>query len=181
VIFAELGIYNPATVLGQAQVDTELELERQGMVTQTWSMMRQSYGGILMFTVLPAMLGLHMIAPIAIGIGLVMGRKGMMDEKKRHLQMRQSQAKNAVRKYCDEVTFAIGKDSRDTVRRVQRQLRDFYGSRAEELNRSNAEALKAAQAVAQQSEAQRQNRIRDLGAELARLQELRERATAVRG
>ncbi|HEY6797587.1 MAG TPA: dynamin family protein [Kineosporiaceae bacterium] len=182
VVLAELGIYNPSTVLGQATVDTELELERQGMVTQAWSMMRQSYGGILMFTVLPAML-LHITvaAPVAIGIGLVMGRKGLVDEKKRHLQMRRGQAKNAVRKYCDEVTFAIGKDSRDTVRRVQRQLRDFYATRAEELNRSNAEALKAAQEVAQKTEVERQKRVRDLQAELARLKELRERAAAVRG
>jgi hypothetical protein len=181
VVLAELGIYNPSTVLGQAQVDTDLELERQGMVTQVWSMMRQSYGGILMFTVLPAMLHLPVVAPVAIGIGLVMGRKGLVDEKKRHLANRRAQAKNSVRKYCDEVTFAIGKDSRDTVRRVQRQLRDFYATRAEELNRSNAEALKAAQAAAQQTEAERQKRMRDLSAELGRLRELRERAVAVRG
>jgi GTPase SAR1 family protein len=188
VVFHELGVYNPATVLSQAQVDTNLEMERQGPVMQAWGMLRQSYGGILMFTVLPSMLlgplgvavpvGFHFVAA---GIGLAMGKKGMADEKKRHLQMRQAQAKNAVRKFCDEVTFGIGKDSRDTVRRVQRQLRDFYGSRAEELNRSNAEALQAAQAAAQQSEAQRQARVRDLTAELGRLRELRERAAAVRG
>jgi len=181
VVLAELGVYNPSTVLGQSQVDTEVDMERQGMVTQVWSMMRQSYGGILMFTVLPAMLHIPVIAPVAIGIGLVMGRKGLVDEKKRHLANRRGQAKNAVRKYCDEVTFGIGKDSRDTVRRVQRQLRDFYATRAEELNRSNAEALKAAQSVAQHTEAERQKRVRDLTAELARLRELRERAAAVRG
>jgi hypothetical protein len=181
VVLAELGIYNPSTVLGQTTVDTELELERQGAVAQVWSMMRQSYGGILMFTVLPAMIHIPVVAPVAIGIGLVMGRKGLVDEKKRHLQARRGQAKNAVRKYCDEVTFAIGKDSRDTVRRVQRQLRDFYATRAEELNRSNSEALKAAQEVAQKTEAERQKRVRDLTAELARLKELRERAAAVRG
>jgi acyl carrier protein phosphodiesterase len=180
VVLNELGIYHPSTVLGQAQVDTELELERQSLVTQAWSLMRQSYGGILMFTVLPAMLHLPVVAPVAIGIGLVMGRKGLVDEKKRHLQNRRAQAKNAVRKYCDEVAFAIGKDSRDTVRRVQRQLRDFYATRAEELNRSNAEALTAAQAAAQRTEAERRRRARDLQAELGRLRVLRERATAVR-
>jgi len=131
--------------------------------------------------VLPAMLHIPVVAPVAIGIGLVMGRKGLVDEKKRHLANRRGQAKNAARKYCDEVTFAIGKDSRDTVRRVQRQLRDFYATRAEELNRSNAEALKAAQAAAQQTESERQKRVRDLTAELARLRELRERAAAIRG
>jgi hypothetical protein len=151
-------------------------------------MMRQSYGGILMFTVLPSILlgplgiavpvGFHFVAA---GVGLVMGRKGLTDEKKRHLMSRRAQAKNAVRKYCDEVSFAVGKDSRDTVRRVQRQLRDFYSTRAEELNRSSSEALRAAQTTAAQDEAQRQSRIRDLTAELGRLKELRERAAAVRG
>jgi hypothetical protein len=121
------------------------------------------------------------LTPIGVGIGLVMGRKGMADEKKRHLMSRQAQAKNAVRKYCDEVSFAVGKDSRDTVRRVQRQLRDFYATRAEELNRSTAEALRASQDAAKQDEAQRQARARDLTAELTRLKELRERAAAVRG
>ena len=38
----------------------------------------------------------------------------------------------------------MGKDSRDTLRRIQRQLRDHYSGLAEELNRSNAEALAAA-------------------------------------
>ena len=37
----------------------------------------------------------------------------------------------------------MGKDSRDTLRRIQRQLRDHYTALAEELNRSNAEALAA--------------------------------------
>jgi GTP-binding protein EngB required for normal cell division len=183
VVFHELGVYNPSPVLSQTDIDAHIELERQGALMQGWSMMRQSYGGILMFTVLPGLFGLHTIVllPIALGIGMVTGRKGFAEEKKRYLQMRQGQAKNAVRKYSDEVRFAIGKDSRDTVRRVQRQLRDFYSTRAEELNRSNSEALKAAQAAAQQSEAQRQARVRDLTAELGRLRELRDRAAAVRG
>lgn len=187
-VFNELGVYNPSTVIGQVSVDTNLELERQGVIMQAWSMMRQSYGGILMFTVLPgivlpaaAVAALPALPAIAVGIGLVMGRKGLVDEKKRHLMARRAQAKNAVRKYCDEVSFAVGKDSRDTVRRVQRQLRDFYATRAEELNRSSAEALRAAQEAAKQDETYRQTRARDLTAELARLKELRERAAAVRG
>jgi GTPase SAR1 family protein len=188
VVLNELGIYNPSTVIGQVSIDSNLELERHGVLMQAWSLMRQSYGGILMFTVLPSILltPFGIVVPVGVkfvaaGLGLVMGRKGMTDEKKRHLLSRRAQAKNAVRKYCDEVSFAVGKDSRDTVRRVQRQLRDFYSTRADELNRSSAEALRAAQASAQQDEAQRRARVRDLTAELGRLKELRERAAAVRG
>lgn len=188
VVFNDLEVYNPSTVIGQVSIDTGLELERHGVVMQAWSMMRQSYGGILMFTVLPSILLpgfgtalVPVLTPVAVGVGLVMGRKGMVDEKKRHLANRRAQAKNAVRKYCDEVSFAVGKDSRDTVRRVQRQLRDFYATRAEELNRSSSEALRAAQTAAQQDEAQRQARVRDITAELGRLAQLREMAAAVRG
>lgn len=188
VVFNDLGVYNPSTVIGQVSIDTGLELERHGVGMQAWSMMRQSYGGILMFTVLPSILLpgvgaalVPVLTPVAVGVGLMMGRKGMVDEKKRHLANRRAQAKNAVRKYCDEVSFAVGKDSRDTVRRVQRQLRDFYATRAEELNRSSSEALRAAQMAAQQDEAQRQARVRDITAELGRLAQLREMAAAVRG
>jgi hypothetical protein len=42
VVFNELGVYNPSTVIGTVSVDTNLEMERQGVVLQAWSMMRQS-------------------------------------------------------------------------------------------------------------------------------------------
>ena len=205
-VLDRLEVYNPATVLGQAQFDHNIEMERLDGGKQISTMLRQSYGGILMFSMLPNILiqavnsGIGTVAgaaglgavgmisstalvplvPVFVGVGLLMGRKGVQEEKKRHLTQRRGQARNAVRKYCDDVSFAVGKDSRDTMRRIQRQLRDYYSARAEELNRSNAEALRSAQAGAQQSEAERQARLRDLAAELSRLGELRQRATAVR-
>ena len=89
---------------------------------------------------------------------------------------RRAQARNAVRRYCDEVNFLMGKDSRDTLRRIQRQLRDHYSALAEELSRSNQEALNAAAEAAKQTETQRASRLRDLEAELTRLRGLRDRA-----
>jgi hypothetical protein len=203
-VFDQLEVYSPATILGSAQIDPTIDMERFNGGRQVTSLLRQSYGGILMFSMLPNLMmsavksaattvglggaaaaiggvSLGALMPVFVGVGLLMGRKGLQEEKKRHLMQRRGQAKNAVRKYCDDISFAVGKDSRDTVRRIQRQLRDHYSSRAEELNRSNLEALHSAQAAVQRSETQRQSRMRDLTAELGRLRELRQRAEAVRG
>jgi hypothetical protein len=108
-----------------------------------------------------------------------MGHKGLRDEKKRQLQQRRTQARNAIRRYCDEVSFVMGKDSRDTLRRVQRQLRDHYSSLAEELARSNVEAIQAAAEAATRSQAERDTRLRDIDAELGRLEQVRSLAKGV--
>ena len=58
----------------------------------------------------------------------------------------------------------MGKDSRDTLRRIQRQLRDHYSALAEELSRSNAEALAARHATAPSApQTEREPRLQDLG------------------
>jgi len=77
------------------------------------------------------------------------------------------------------VSFVMGKDSRDTLRRIQRQLRDHYSGLAEELNRSNSEALTAATEAAKRTQADRDKRVKDIAAEVSRLQQLRNLAEAV--
>ena len=71
-----------------------------------------------------------------------MGRKAIKDEKERMLNLRRQQSKAAFRKYVDEVTFQVGKESRDSLRRVQRDLRDHFTARAEELQASTIEAAR---------------------------------------
>jgi replication fork clamp-binding protein CrfC len=73
----------------------------------------------------------------------------------------------------------MGKHSRDTLRKIQRQLRDHYTGLAEQLNRSNAEALASASEAAKRTQAERDQRRANLDAELARLRQLRERCAAV--
>lgn len=178
-VLGDFAVYNPTPLLGHAQVDPKVSLERMSARKQTMVALKSSYSGILMFTMLPTLLGLGALAPLAVPMGVIMGRSGLREEKRRQLAMRQSQAKNAIRRYGDEVQFVIGKDSRDTLRRIQRQLRDHYTTRAEELNRSSAEALRSASAAAKQSEEERVRRLKDLDAELDRLRRLRGRAEAV--
>ena len=175
-----VGVYNPAPVASQVRIESKIELEKMKAGKQAMVALRSAYGGAIMFTMLSSLAGIA-LGPLSIGIGLVMGRKGLRDEKKRQVAQRRAQAKNAMRRYCDEVNFVMGKDSRDTLRRIQRQLRDHYSALAEELTRSNAEALTAAAEAARRSQADREKRLRDLDAELARLRQLVKMAAEVVG
>jgi replication fork clamp-binding protein CrfC len=177
-VLGEFEVYNPAPLLTEAQIGPNVTLEKMSARKQTMVALRNSYSGILMMTLLPNLLGLGALTPLAIPIGLMMGRSGLREEKRRQLGLRQTQAKNAIRRYGDEVQFLIGKDSRDTLRRIQRQLRDHYTARAEELNRSTADALRNSQAAAKQSQTERAKRLADIDAELDRLRKLRARARA---
>jgi GTPase SAR1 family protein len=179
-VFNQIGVYNPTPLASQLRVDHKIELERMKAGKKAMVAMRSGYGGVIMFTMLGSLAHIA-LGPIPIGIGLVMGHKGLRDEKKRLLMQRRSQAKNAVRRYCDEVNFVMGKDSRDTLRRIQRQLRDYYSGIAEELGQSNSEALRAATEAATRTQAEREKRVRDLDAELARLRQLRQAAAAIAG
>ncbi len=178
-VLGELSVFNPTPLVSEQRVDHKIEMERMKAGQQAWVALKSAYGGVLMFTMIGAMTGIT-LGPIVAGIGLVMGHKGLREEKKRQLAQRRSQARNAIRRYCDEVSFVMGKDSRDTLRRIQRELRDYYANLAEELNRSNAEALNAATESAKRGQADRAGRLRDIEAELTRLAQLRDRAMAVR-
>jgi hypothetical protein len=177
-VLGDLSVFNPMSLVS-GDVEHKIEMERMKAGKQAMVALKSAYGGVLMFTMLGALTGIT-LGPIAFGIGLVMGHKGLREEKKRQLQQRQQQARNAIRRYCDEVTFTVGKDSRDTLRRIQRELRDYYAGLCEELARSNQEALNAANDAARRNQSERQSRLKDIEAELSRLQQLRDRAATVR-
>jgi GTPase SAR1 family protein len=179
-VLDQLDLQNPAHVLSRVSVDTSLEFEGMSAHGQGLTLLKGSYTGVLMFTMLGSMVGLA-LGPLAIGIGLAMGSKGLKTERDRQRTQRRAQAKVAVRKYSDEVTFQVGKDSRDTLRQTQRQLRDYYTARAEELHRSTTEALAAATKAAQSNDADRTTRRRNIDAELTRLRALRTRVLTLAG
>lgn len=177
-VLHQLDIQNPVSALGRVATDTSLDAEETTNSAKGMTMLRGSYTGVLMFTMLGGMVGIP-LGPVAVGIGLAMGRKGLKDEKERQQTQRRAQAKNLVRRYSDEVSFQVNKDSRDTLRRTQRQIRDFYSTRAEELHRSTSEALTAANQAAQTGERERAGRLRDVTAELERLGRLRTRVESL--
>jgi dynamin family protein len=161
-----------------AKVDqlAQPEVEKASIGARLMAGSRGGYGGMLMIGMATTVAGLSLLNPISIGAGLLFGAKTVRDERKRELSKRRNDAKTAVRKHVDEVTFQVGKDSRDMLRRTQRTLRDHFSGLAEEVSRSLAESVMAAQNAVKTDVSQRETRIRDLKAEIARVDAMAERA-----
>ncbi len=59
---------------------------------------------------------------IDVGIGLLLGHQSLRAQKERQQSQRRTQAKQAVRRYCDKVAAVVGNDSREALRRIHDQL-----------------------------------------------------------
>src|SRR4029453_5750481 len=93
---------------------------------------------------------------------IMMGGKSIGDERKRLLTKRQNEAKAAVRRYVDDVTFQVAKDSRDRLRLVQRDLRDHFTAQAEQLKRSLQESQQGAERAVKASRSERETRLAEM-------------------
>jgi len=131
--------------------------------------MRGGYGGILMFGALASIAGFAITAPVMITIGAVMGGKGVKDERDRELASRRQRAFASMRTYVDEVGFRAGKHSRDTLRQIQRVLRDHYRDQAAELQATATQSLTAARRALETDAPRRDARRRDVESEIQRL------------
>jgi hypothetical protein len=156
------------------------DLERIGFANGIVVGMRGSYGGVLMVGMVTTLSGLALINPFSVGAGVLLGSKTVRDERKRALQRRRAEAKQAVRRHADEVLHLAGKRSRDLLRDVQRTLRDHFTAQAEILARSVAEAVAAAAAAQEVATTMRERRLRDVRAELGRIELLAERVATCR-
>ncbi|MDL5154372.1 dynamin family protein [Actinomycetospora termitidis] len=141
--------------------------------------MRGGQGGVMMFGMITSLAGMAMLNPITGAAALLLGAKGVRDERKRLLERRRADAKQAVRKHIDDVTFQVGKDSRDLLRNVQRHLRDHFQDIAQEVATSMSESVASAQAAVKSVTTEREERKRNLTAELDRLAALEKKAKAL--
>jgi ethanolamine utilization protein EutP (predicted NTPase) len=155
------------------------EDERMSFGQKLYVGARGGYGGMLMIGLATTLAGMALLNPLSIGAGLLFGGKTVREEQQRQLARRRADAKAAVRKHLDEIVFQVGKDSRDMLRHVQRQLRDHFTSLAEELQTSVDASVRAAQTAVSGDENVRRARIRDLEAELDRIGTLEKRARAL--
>lgn len=171
-----------AAALDAAEDGIELGAgERRGLVASGLGILRGSYGGMMMFGMLGGLFGVTLVAPVVVGVGLALGARQLREDRRRELQQRRQLARQSVRRYLDDVTLASSKDSRDALRRVQRQLRDHYQERARDLVESAQAALRAAEEAARADADGQRRRVADLDAELGRVAALRTRAAEVTG
>lgn len=154
------------------------ESDKFGIGSRLLTGLRGGYGGLLMFGLIGTVIGMTLINPISVGAALLLGGKGIVDERKRITTKRQNECKVALRKYVDDVSFHAGKDSRDMLRGLQRDLRDHFTTLAEQLKRSLQESIQAAQKSVKASQGERDARLTEIKAELAALERVVKQVTA---
>ena len=140
---------------------------------------RGSYGGVLMVGLATGLIGMALINPLSLLAGVLVGRRAYREDMGNRLSRRQQEAKIIVRKYIDEVTFQVGKQLKDRLRLVQRATRDHFGSLAEELHSSLAEALQRAKQAASGFTATRDQRVVVLRQRIAELETVRKAIPAL--
>ncbi|MEU6562303.1 dynamin family protein [Nocardia nova] len=141
--------------------------------------LRGSYGGMVMVGLASTVAGLALINPVSLGAGVLLGGKAFRDDKRERLTRRRNEAKAAVRRYLDDVSFEAGKQSRDRLHRIHRILRDHFTGIADRSLRSINDSLQAAQDAAGVETAQRNRRDAELERQLRVVAELRRYADAM--
>lgn len=157
----------------------ELDPGRVNPIQKVLIGMRGSYGGVLMFGLLTGIFGMALINPLSVGAGLLLGRKAYREDKETRLKRRQGEAKALVRRQLDDVTFQVGKQLKDRLRLVQRTIRDHFTEIADEYHRSLSDSVAAAQKAANSYAQEKEGRMRDIRAELRKVDALHRAGEAV--
>ncbi|HEX2062892.1 MAG TPA: dynamin family protein [Acidimicrobiales bacterium] len=167
---AALEVLAPSACLG----GSDLSAAAKGLTA-----LEGSWSAIEPLSALGGAVGVGLLNPMFLVVGLVMGRRAIRQERSRKVEERREQAKEAVREYLDEVRLEVGKDLRERIRRIHRTTRDTATARATELERSIGEAELGARRAARAGHGARDERLRGVRAELDGIRGLRDRARAL--
>ncbi len=140
--------------------------------------LRGAQSGIILFGMmgrfLPAGAAALMLSnPVTVGVGLAFAGMQLSDAHKRKIALRRQQARSNVRQFLDEVQFAVSNELGETMRDVQRGIRDEFTERISELMRTYAEAMQQAQQSSKREVDVAQQRIVSLRATLQRIADAR--------
>lgn len=151
---------------GQLKSLARLESAPAGKGHKVVTGLRGSYGGVMMVGMLSSVAGLGLFNPLSVGAGLLLGRVAYKEDKENRLLRVRNEAKTNVRRFVDDVSFVVTKESRDRIKAIQRQLRDHYRGIANQATRSLNDSLQAAVDAARMEENDRDNRVRELERQL---------------
>lgn len=177
----ELSAREMSAGMGRMKALARLESKPIGKGHKVITSMRGSYGGVLMFGMLTSVAGLGMFNPISLGAGLLLGRKSYREEMDNRLLRVRNEAKTNLRRFVDDVLFVVTKESRDRLKRIQRQLRDHYRGIADQTTRSLNESLQATLAAARLQEHERNQRVTELERQADVLRQVIEHAGKLTG
>lgn len=176
----ELNARDMAAGVGRLKSLARLESKPIGKGHKVITSMRGSYGGVLMFGMLTSVAGLGMFNPVSLGAGLLLGRKAYHEDLENRMLRVRNEAKTNVRRFVDDVSFVVIKQSRDRLKNIQRQLRDHYREIANQTTRSLNESLQATLAAARLEETERNNRVRELERQINILDQVIDNADKLR-
>ncbi len=171
-ITGKLSMSSPGSFHSAPAYEDAAISDRPSLMGSGVTAIRGSVGGFVMVGIIGSAVAITPAAWVAPVVAALIGRKTRKDEAKRALEKRQREAKQVIRKYIDEAQFVAAKDARDSVRHINRQLREGYLERAEEVKRSTNETLAAAKTAMQADAAERKQRAAKITTVLAQLDQL---------
>jgi replication fork clamp-binding protein CrfC len=166
VMSPELSARAMGAEFGRLESLSELESKPAGKGQKVVTGLRGSYGGMVMIGMLSSVAGLGLFNPLSVGAGLLLGRMAYKEDQENRLLRARAEAKTNVRRFVDDVSFVVGKESRDRLKTIHRRLRDHYRDIANEITRSLNESLQSTVAAAHVEEAERDNNVRELERQL---------------
>ncbi len=81
------------------------------------TLLRSSYSSALLVGFVGSVAGFAVAAPALLAVGVAMGSRGLRREDTRLLDARRAEARAAIRRHVEELSFALSKETKDRVRR----------------------------------------------------------------
>jgi signal recognition particle receptor subunit beta len=136
----------PTDLLAAVHVNREQRALKDGVGRRMITTGQGYSSGIVLFSsVVGVVSALPWIPVLALPFAGFMAKRAFSDDRERRKSARSTELKRLATKYLDEIGFIVHKDSRDTIRRIQRDIREHYARRAEQLERTLQQAMVSAE------------------------------------
>jgi hypothetical protein len=134
--------------------------------------LRGAQGGVVMFgylgQFLPSVAATVLASnPVLLGAAALFGGMQLSDDRKRRVAARRQSARTQVHQFLDDVQFEVTNEMTGMLRDLQRDMRDEFGDRLAELQRTYAETAQRAQKNATQTQEMSKRRVAEIDAATA--------------